>query len=169
MSTLYFHASSGTHIRDGVPFELDGVQYPANWLNLSTPKEKAALGLAEVITVGERKDDRYYWVSEKLEGETLTYTNTPKDLVMLKDEAKARAKKICHSLLSATDWMIIRKAERNIEIPAEVSAYRVSVVKAENDFETAYNAASTVDELIAVNVEWPEENFAIRKKDSGKR
>jgi hypothetical protein len=169
MNNLYFNAASGKHFREGAPFTLNDIQYPANWLDLSTPEEKAALGLAEVITVGERKDDRYYWVSEKLEGATLTYTNTPKDLVMLKDEAKARAKKICHSLLSATDWMIIRKAERNIEIPAEVSVYRSAVVKAENDSEAAYNAASTVDELIAVNVEWPEENFAIRKKDSDKR
>jgi hypothetical protein len=165
----FFRKASNQYIQEGVPFEIDETQYPANWLNLSTPEEKTALGLQEVITVGERKDDRYYWVSEKLEGATLTYTNTPKDLVPLKDEAKAQAKKICHSLLSATDWMIIRKAERNMEIPAEVSSYRAAVVKAENDAESAYNSASTVDELIAVTVEWPDEHLAIRKKDSDKR
>ena len=48
---------------EGTPFKLDGVQYPANFLNLSTPDEKARLGIVDVV-YGQRADDRYYWVSE---------------------------------------------------------------------------------------------------------
>jgi len=74
---MFYRAESDQYIQEGVPFEIDETQYPANWLNLSTPEEKAELGLQEVITVGERKDDRYYWVSEKLEGAELIITSTP--------------------------------------------------------------------------------------------
>ena len=66
---MFYHAETNQYLREGLEFTLDDIQYPANWLNLSTPEEKAALDLVEVITVGERKDDRYYWVSEQLVGE----------------------------------------------------------------------------------------------------
>ena len=44
----------------------------------ASAEQKAAIGLVEVSTVGTREDDRFYWVSESLEGATLTITNTPK-------------------------------------------------------------------------------------------
>ena len=63
---MFYRAESNQYIPEGVPFVVDGVQYPANWLNLSTPEEKAELGLHEVITVGVRKDYRYYLVAVRL-------------------------------------------------------------------------------------------------------
>ena len=33
----------------GTAFTWDGVQYPANWCNLSTPEEKAAIGMVDVV------------------------------------------------------------------------------------------------------------------------
>jgi len=35
----------GKRLPEGVPFEHDGVQYPANFLNLSTEAEKSAIGI----------------------------------------------------------------------------------------------------------------------------
>lgn len=59
--------------------EEQAIQYPANWLNLSTPEEKQAHGLVEVLKVGERKDERLFINHEALDGGVLTITNEPRD------------------------------------------------------------------------------------------
>jgi hypothetical protein len=152
---MFYHAPSNQYVRVGVPFEIDGNQYPANWIQLSTPEEKAELQLQEVITVGERKDDRYYWVSESLEGATLTITSTPKDLEPMRLNAKAQVRAIAHSMLVPSDWMVTRKMERGVEIPDEWSAFRAAVVSTASVASEAYDAATTVDELVAVQLTWP--------------
>ena len=50
-------------IPEGTPFDIDGVQYPANYLNLSTTEEKAALGIVDVV-YGAQPSDQYYWISQ---------------------------------------------------------------------------------------------------------
>ena len=77
--TTYYHAASARHLSEGNPFTLGDVQYPANWLNLSTAQDKLDLGLEEVITVGTPEDSRYFWVSDILVGAVRTIINTPKD------------------------------------------------------------------------------------------
>lgn len=76
---MFYSTTTNTYIKEGVPFSIGDTQYPANWLNLSTSSDKAQAGLSEVITVGDRADDRYYWVTETLSGNVRTITNTPKD------------------------------------------------------------------------------------------
>jgi hypothetical protein len=78
-----FYKAPDQYITEGQPFTVDGTQYPANWLNLSTPEDKLTLGLQEVVTVGTREDDKYFWVSETLEGSVRTIVNTPKDAAMV--------------------------------------------------------------------------------------
>ena len=97
---------------EGTPFKLDGVQYPANFLNLSTPQEKARLGIVDVV-YGQRADDRYYWVSEDapvVDGGVVkvNYTNTPKDLDACKKQALTTVKSAAYSLLQPTDYIDIR-------------------------------------------------------------
>lgn len=62
------------------------------------------------------------------------------------DMIKAQA----NSKLAATDWYVIRKAERDIAIPAEVIAERQEIVTNCNQKETAIKACTTVEELIQV-------------------
>lgn len=76
---MFYHQASDKYITEGQPFTVTEIQYPANWLNLSTPQDKLDLGLEEVITIGIREDDRYFWVGETLAGAVRTITNTPKD------------------------------------------------------------------------------------------
>jgi len=77
-------------------------------------------------------------------------------LEQLKKQHIAQAKDAAGKMLAATDWMVIRKIERSVEVPAEVSNERAAIVKAVNDAEVAMNAAKTVEELIpAVQVAWP--------------
>ena len=77
---MFYATKQNKYIVEGTSFELDGVQYPAVWLNQATAEQKAALGLQEVIATDSPKDDRFYWVSEQLNGAELTYINTPKQL-----------------------------------------------------------------------------------------
>lgn len=151
----FFHAATNQYVRVGVPFEIEGTQYPANWLQFSTPEEKAELGLQEVTVVGERKDDRYYWVSESLEGPVLTITSTPKDLEQVRTNAIAQVNASAYSLMLPSDWMITRKVERNVDVPEAWATYRAAVITASTAARTAYESASSVDEIVAVEIAWP--------------
>jgi hypothetical protein len=95
---------------------------------------------------------------------TRTYTNTPKALEDvtetpegatepvttkgLKSQAIAQTKVTANSLLAATDWMVIRKAERNVNIPADVIEERAKIIADCTAKEAAITAATSIDELV---------------------
>lgn len=129
---------------DNKPLPLDTafthneVQYPANWLRLATQEERAALGITEV-TDEIPYDDRFYWGADN-----------PKDLDQLKSQWIAQVKQTAGSLLAQTDWMVIRKAERDIAIPLDVATKRLAVLTEANRLETAIRECADVPALIAV-------------------
>ena len=127
-------------------------------------------GALEVVE-GEQKDQRFYWVTfshYEVNGSvvTRTYTNTPKALEDvtetpegqtepvttkgLKSQWIAQIKSAANSQLASTDWMVIRKAERDVAIPAEVVAARAAIVAECNAKEAAILAATTMDEFLAI-------------------
>ena len=54
------------------------------------------------------------------------------------------------TMLAGTDWMVIRKAERDVAIPADVVAARAAIVAETNRLETAIAACADVAALIEV-------------------
>jgi hypothetical protein len=76
----------------------------------------------------------------------------------LKSQYVAQTKQSAGLLLAATDWMVIRKAERNVDIPAATQTYRAAVVAECARLETAISGAASVEALIAVvNAQnWPQ-------------
>jgi len=120
------------------PFEIDGTQYPANWLRLTSIEEKNAVGITEVPDP-EYYDDRFYWGHDN-----------PKDLNVLKTTWVAQIKDTAGKLLAQTDWMVIRKVERDVAIPATIVAYRAAVVTEANRLEGAINECIDVPALITV-------------------
>jgi hypothetical protein len=66
-----------------------------------------------------------------------------------------QVKRTANSILSQTDWMVIRKAERNIDIPADVATYRAAVVTKASELEASISAVTSVEELIALNLSFP--------------
>lgn len=154
---MFYCAKENLYVREGMPFELDDVSYPANWLNLSTPEEKEALGLQEVITVGERKDDRYYWVSEKLEGAELIITSTPKDFDTVKQMALDDLDHTAYMLFLPSDWMITRKTETGVDLKPEWATYRDNIRLEVNVVRAQIDAATTVDEIAGIKPNWPVE------------
>jgi len=78
--------------------------------------------------------------------------NTTERLVTkgLKSQWIAQTKAAANSALAQTDWMVIRKAERNIDIPAEAAADRAKIIADCTAKEAAIAACTTVEQLMAV-------------------
>lgn len=135
-------------------FTIDGTSYPANWLRLTSIEEKNAVGITEVPDDVVEYDSRFYWGVDnpkQLDDITVTPENgEPYIQRGLKHNWITQIKDTAGKLLAQTDWMVIRKAERDVAIPAATVTYRAAVVSEANRLETAINACSDVPALIAV-------------------
>jgi hypothetical protein len=141
-------------IQVGTAFEINGEQYPANWLNLSTPAEKTALGIVDVV-YSTRPSDTYYWVSENApvyaDGVvTINFTATPKDLFTLQNNAVTAVQQQAWSLLSPTDWMVVKAFETSTKIADNWNTWRAEIRTQCNAQVAAITACTTVDELAAL-------------------
>ena len=126
----------------GQAFEFNGIQYPADWLEKTSLEEKQAIGITEEPDP-EWFDDRYYWG-----------VDNPKDLDMLKEVAITNIKAGAASLLQPTDWKIIRSSETGGRVDLATLNARADIRTKSNEFETAINACTTVEELAALSFDW---------------
>jgi hypothetical protein len=143
---------NGNRLAEGTSFyDANGNQYPPQWLNTSTEEEKTTIGITWVADP-VRADDRFYWdgdinnpkeLNDKLEENGSTTKG-------LKSNFIAQIKDTAGKLLSQTDWLVIRKAERNVDIPTEIALKRTQIVTEANRLETDINASTTVEALIEV-------------------
>ena len=168
------------------PFTIDGTSYPANWLRLTSLEEKQAVGIEEVPDETTSYDDRFYWSTDNPKllndreesdenGNPLyvqvydptanngkgAMVNTSERLVTkgLKSQWTAQVKDTANKLLAQTDWMVIRKAERNIDVPSNTTTYRAAVITECTRLVTAIEGAADVSAFIAVvtTQNWPRE------------
>jgi hypothetical protein len=149
----------------------DGVTYP----HLRDAALREQLGVVEVADP-ESYDQRFYWgvdnpklLNDREEVdengnplyEKVLFVNKDGDSMMvdsdkrlvtkgLKSQWIAQVKQTAGSLLAATDWMVIRKAERDVAIPASVVTYRAAVIAEADRLETAIKACADVPALITV-------------------
>lgn len=149
---------NGQRLPEGTPFEHNGVQYPANFLNLSTEAEKSAIGITwENDPV--RADDRFYWDGDINNPKALEdVTNEDASITKgLKSNWVARIKQTTNSLLAQSDWYVVRKVERDVAIPVDIVTERAAIITEANRLEAAIIAATTVEGLIeAINTQnWP--------------
>ena len=133
----------------------DGIQYPANFLRLASPEEREAIGITEQPD-SPVYDQRYYWgydsegnlIPKQLEDEIITpeegesYTQTG-----LKTQHIRQTKETANTLLAPTDWYVVRKLERDIEIPENIVSYRAEVLAVSDAREELISAVTTVEEL----------------------
>jgi len=70
----------------------------------------------------------------------------------LKSNHIAQVKHNTNMTLAQTDWYVIRKAERNIAIPADVATDRAAIVAWATATEASITAVTTVEELKAINL-----------------
>ena len=138
---------NGNPLPVDVPFTVNGINYPANWLRLTTAEEKAAIGITEVADAPSY-DSRFY--NQDGTEKTLTDVNDVDEngdpmlddngnqtvTLGVKSELKQLEKSMAKGLLNVHDWQIVRKAEKGIEIDSAVSTYRDGV-------RAAYTARKT--------------------------
>jgi len=147
-------------IQDGTPFSLDGVEYPANWCNLSTPEEKTAIGMVDVV-YGQQANQTYYWVSENApvynsgtNQVDITFTNTPKDLAQVKQTAVTNVNTAAYTILQPSDWMVVKATETQTPMSPVWSGWRQVIRTEAANAVTAINSATDVDGVAAVQVNW---------------
>lgn len=141
----------GKTIQQGVPFtDKDGNQYPANWLNLSSLEEKEAIGITEVSDP-VLADDRFYWGGDINNPKALDDKDEEGSVTKgLKSQFIAQIKDTANKLLAQSDWYVIRKLERNIDIPTDIQDKRNAIIAKSNRLETDINAVADVEALIEV-------------------
>jgi len=171
-------------LRIGKAFTYMDIQYPSNWLQLSTEAERAAINIVWVNDP-PRADDRFYWngdinMPKELEDraevdengdpiyvQVLDETQDPPVMVDsseqlvtpgLKTTWKKQVKHTAGTMLAETDWMVIRKTERNVDIPADVVTKRAAIIAECERLEAAITAAADIDAFIAVvqDQRWPD-------------
>jgi hypothetical protein len=153
---------NGTPLGIDSPFTYNDTQYPSNWLRLASQEERAAIGITEVADA-PWYDDRYYWGVDnpkQLEDITVTPEGGGESYVQkgMKSQHLAQTRVTANQLLSATDWMVIRKAERDVAIPSNVVSHRAAVLTECDRLLAAIADASDVPALMAVSASWPESN-----------
>ena len=158
-------------------FTHNDIQYPRNWLRLSTQEDKDALGITwEADPV--RHDDRYYWNGELDNPKALEDVDAvdedgnpvweqeldnsdPENPVMVDTDVQVvthglkhtminQVKHTAGTMLAQTDWYVTRKMERDVAIPTEVIAERAHVVAESERLEVAIAACADVEALIEV-------------------
>lgn len=139
----------------------EAIQYPANWLRLSTSEEKAAIGITEAADTPVY-DDRFYWgVDNPKQLDDVTITpeqGEPYVQKGLKSQFIAQTKDTAGKLLAPSDWMVLRQLFKGVGMSAHYENYRNAVVETSNQFEIQITACTTVDELAALKFTWP--NFS---------
>jgi hypothetical protein len=141
-------------------FTHNDIQYPNNWLRLASPEEREAIGITEVADP-EGYDDRFWWGvgnPKQLNDETVTpEQGEPYTQKGLKSNWSAQIKDTTNKLLAATDWMVIRKFERNVDIPASTVTYRATVLTECDRLLAAIAGAADVASLATVvgAQQWP--------------
>jgi len=161
---------NGKIIKEGKAWVSDsGVKHPAIWMRWSD-SEKKDNGLTwEDPPASEAPfDNRFYW-SRKTDGslteKSLTDINvvdkdgkevidpkTGKQMIQLglKSIWITQTKQTANSLLSESDWMITRKAEKGTAIPDATTKYRDSVRTSCNTIETKINNCSNLTQFMAL-------------------
>ena len=144
-----------------VAFSHNDINYPANWLRLSTADEKTALGITEVADA-PTYDSRFYWGDWT--AKTLTDTNEVDEngdpvldqngnqvvTLGVKSILKAQEKATAGSLLAPYDWYVVRKAEKSTAIPTAITTYRDGVRTACNTRETEIDACADTAALVTL-------------------
>jgi hypothetical protein len=169
---------------NGNPISIDseqvigGIRYP----HLRDPALREQLGIVEVSDP-EQYDQRFYWgvgnpkllndreevdqdgnpmyvkVLGVVNGQPAMVDSTERLVTKgLKSQWTAQVKQTAGSMLAQTDWMVVRKVERNIDVPATVAAKRAAIVAECDRLEAAITGCADVEALIAVigNQNWGE-------------
>ena len=151
----------GNPLAVDVAFSHNDIQYPANWLRLSTAEEKTAIGITEVADA-PTYDSRFYngdgsakalddENAKDSEGNLLKNPDGSQMVILgVKSILKAQEKATAGSLLAKYDWYVVRKAEKSTAIPTAITTYRDAVRTACDTREKEIDACSDTAALVTL-------------------
>lgn len=137
-----FQLPDGRLISPDVAFTLNEIQYPANFLRLSTEEEKQALGIVWVDP-GPSWDQRFYWGYSE-DGHLI-----PKDHTQLVEQWTNQTRATANTLLAPTDWIIIREADNGKAADPALKQWREDIRLATGAKNAAITATADTAELAA--------------------
>ena len=137
----------GKKLRQGRPFTHNGIQYPGNWLALTSADEKAAIGIS--WEADPAPFNRQFYFS----------ADTPRDVADVKPSMLRDQDSTAYNLLNPTDWYIVRKSETNTAIPVGITSFRTAVRDTCEARKVAINGAADIPALVGVStfggMNWP--------------
>ena len=125
------------------------IQYPANWLRLSSLEERNAIGITEVADAPSW-DQRFYWGVDnpkQLNDKTETVDGVEVKTTGLKTQWSDTQTAIAAALLAPSDWRVIKAKETGTNIPSAWKTYRAAIRTACNTRQTEINAVADVPAL----------------------
>ena len=152
---------NGKPLAVDVAFTHNDIQYPANWLRLSSAQEKKDLGITEVDDP-KTYDSRFYYgdgtakalddVDAKDDDGNLLKNEDGSQMVIqgVKSVLKAQEKVTAGTLLAPYDWYVVRKAEKSTAIPTSITTYRDGVRTACDTREKEIDACSDTAALVTL-------------------
>ena len=132
-SSIYYNYD-GTVLRLGRGFiGSEGIQYPSNWLGITTDEDKLAIG----ITIGAAPPtltfDSRFWIGFGTDGNLIARQFADVGVGTATTEGirtrfKVQEVQNAVNTLSGTGWLIIRNTEFGDAIPVGVTSYRSEVI-----------------------------------------
>ena len=103
--------------------------------------------------VDENGNPMYVKVLGEVDGKPAMVDSTERLITKgLKSNHIAQVKHNTNMTLAQTDWYVIRKAERNVDIPADVATDRAAIIAWATATEASITAVTTVEQLKAINL-----------------
>ena len=132
----------GRPLSPDAPFSHNGVNYPSNWLRLSTLEEKEAIGITE-CSDAPVWDQRFYWGYDQA-GHLI-----PKDHGQLVEQWIGQTRTTAGTLLAPTDWQIIRETDNGTAVDPKIKTWREEIRLACNEKVIYIGTTNDTPELAA--------------------
>lgn len=132
----------GKPLSPDVAFTHDGVQYPANWLRLASLEEREAIGITEVPDPPSW-DQRWAWGYDA-DGHLIW-----KDHAQLVKQWVSQTRATANSLLTPTDWVIIREADNGVPADPALKTWREEIRLSAGSKVYEIEQTTTTEELAA--------------------
>ena len=120
-----------------VAWEYNDVQYPANWLRLSSAQDRAELGIIWE-DASPTYNQKWYWGKDS-DGNLI-----PKTYTDLKALWIAKTKETANTLLQPSDWRVIKAKERGTTMNATWKTWRQTIRDECTTMVTAIEATADV-------------------------
>ena len=144
---MWYSETFGT-IKTPRALTVDGIQHPSNIFRAWTKPELLAIGIAPARV--ETPDSRYWNTSAEsytlTDGEyVISYASTEKDVASLKTDVIEKINAHVGSLLSSSDWRVIREADGGTAVSDDWKTYRNEVRAHGNSLESGVEAFASVE------------------------